>query len=338
MKKVIIIGGGFAGSYAAMKLEQKFKVTLIDNKNYFEFTPSILRTLVDSNHAKKIQIKHSQYLKKTNLIFNEVSNISDKLVETKKGRKYLYDYLIIASGSSYNRPIKEKNLVLADRTEELIESTEQLREANSVLIIGGGLVGVELAGEIVETFPKKKITLVQSNSEVIPRNHLKTRKQCKKYLESKGVEIIFNCKAKPLGNGGYLINTEKRKYDLSFSCVGINPNSDFIDSKLLDSRGFVKVNDHMQIIGKKNVFAIGDVNNEKEEKTAQVAEVQAKIAVQNIFNLEKGDSFVEYKHKETPLVISLGKKHGVFTYKNFSYFGIFPGLLKRIIEFKAMRR
>ena len=46
MKNVVIIGGGFAGSVCAKKLEQDFKVTLVDTEDYFEFTPSILRLAV----------------------------------------------------------------------------------------------------------------------------------------------------------------------------------------------------------------------------------------------------------------------------------------------------
>jgi apoptosis-inducing factor 2 len=338
MKKIVIIGGGFAGSYAAKKLEKKFDLTLIDSKDYFEFTPSILRIIVKPEHFEKIQIKHKEYLKNTKLILGKVSILGKGFVQTNIGEKHFYDYLIIASGSSYNKPIKDEGLILADRTEELIESTEKLREADSILIIGGGLVGIELAAEIIETFPKKKVTLVQANKELIPRNNKRTRVQCKNYLEKKGVKIIFNCKAKSCGKGEYLINNERKKYDLSFSCIGINPNSDFINKKMLDERGFVIVNDYMQVIGKEKIFSVGDVNNLKAEKTAQVAELQAKVVVNNILNLEKQKQLNKYFHEEKPLVISLGKKHGILTYKKISYFGLIPGILKSLIEIKAMRR
>ncbi len=55
MKRVVIVGGGFAGAYVARNLEKKFDVVLIDTKDYFEFTPSILRTIINPDHAKKIQ-------------------------------------------------------------------------------------------------------------------------------------------------------------------------------------------------------------------------------------------------------------------------------------------
>ena len=55
-KKLVIIGGGFAGSLVARNLEKEFNVTLIDTKPYFEFTPGILRTIVEPDHIKKVVI------------------------------------------------------------------------------------------------------------------------------------------------------------------------------------------------------------------------------------------------------------------------------------------
>ena len=68
MVKVCILGGGFAGSYIASKLENHFDVTLIDSKDYFEFTPGILRTVVKPTHSKKLQVLHKGYLKKAKFL------------------------------------------------------------------------------------------------------------------------------------------------------------------------------------------------------------------------------------------------------------------------------
>src|SRR3989344_147230 len=116
-KKVVIIGGGFAGSTAARKLENDFKVTLIDLKDYFEFTPSVLRTLVEPQHVEKIQVRHVQYLEKTQIIQEHVKDISTTEVHTAS-QVYPYDYLIIASGSRYESPIKEADMVIAGRSKE----------------------------------------------------------------------------------------------------------------------------------------------------------------------------------------------------------------------------
>jgi NADH dehydrogenase FAD-containing subunit len=53
-KKVVIVGGQFAGRKAFTLLEKDFDVTIIDSKEYFEFTPAALRAIVEPAHAAKI--------------------------------------------------------------------------------------------------------------------------------------------------------------------------------------------------------------------------------------------------------------------------------------------
>jgi NADH dehydrogenase FAD-containing subunit len=129
MKKLVIIGGGFAGSIVAKLLESRFNVVLIDTKSFFEFTPSVLRTIVVPNHIKKIQIPHRSYLKKSKIIVGEVSEVSDKFVKIR-GKKISFDYLIVTSGSSYSLPIKEKNIVNTARVSHLKKCYNKLLPIN----------------------------------------------------------------------------------------------------------------------------------------------------------------------------------------------------------------
>ena len=62
MKKIVVIGGGFAGSYIARELQKDFNVVLIDRKDYFEFTPGILRCLVEPEHLKNIKKIYHFYI------------------------------------------------------------------------------------------------------------------------------------------------------------------------------------------------------------------------------------------------------------------------------------
>src|SRR3989344_4286946 len=339
MKKIVIIGGGFAGAYIAKNLEDKFDVSLIDTKDYFEFTPGILRTIVEPKHVKKVQILHSHYLKKTKLYRNKVINISNGYVFFKMN-KINYDYLIICSGSSYNSHIKTQNLVIASRANELRDCYSRLNKARKILIIGGGLVGVELASEIATHYDNKEITIVDAGDRLISRNSLKASKYAEKFLTKRNVIIKYN--EFVVGNEirGFITNKQNRlKADIAFLCTGIKPNSDFLKdnfSKNINEKGYVKVNQYLQL--NENIFAAGDVNDVKEEKTAQNAEFHAKNIVDNLINLEEGKELVPYETNSRIMIISLGKWKGILDYKDFTLTGFIPGILKSLIERKTMRR
>ena len=128
---------------------------------------------------------------------------------------------------------------------------------------------------------------------------------------------------------------------MAFLCTGITPNYDFMKKSFrdkLNSKGFIKVNEHLQLEGYDNIFAVGDVSNRAEEKTAQNAERQARVVVKNIFALEKNGNLIQYHSKRTPLVISLGKCNGILSFGNFVLTGFIPALLKLFIEKREMRK
>lgn len=341
MKKIIILGGGFAGAYCARNLEKDFEVTLIDTKDYFEFTPSVLRTIVEPEHISKIQVLHRQYLHRASIIKEEVKSITPTAVRIKSA-SLPYDYLILCSGSTYNTPIKEKNLVLTSRAEELQEYAQHLKDAVTVLIIGGGLVGVELAAEIILAYPSKSITLVHAKSELMERNPAKAREYARTFLEQRGVKIMFNERVVSFGKKGYV--TDKGNIltaDLTFLCTGIKPNYEYMEkycSTSLNERQNICVNPFLQVQGYQHIFAAGDITNIPEEKTAQNSEQQAEVVVRNIYHLERNESPDEYHSQPRVMVINLGKWDGMLVYKNFVLRGIIPGILKRLIEWKTMRK
>ena len=341
MKRIVIIGGGFAGSTAAKMLEREFTVTLIDTKNYFEFTPGILRTVLEPAHMRKIQSLHTHYLHKATIITDTVTTVDEKVVQTKTS-SYPYDYLIIASGSSYNPPIKESCIVIATRAQHLREHHARLDKAQSVLIIGGGLVGVELAAEIIEHYPQKKVTIVHAGEKLIERTGEKAIRYATSFLKKRGVEIRYSERVTGADESGLLTNLGNAlNADMTFMCTGIVPNYEFMKPNLsatLNERNLIKVNESLRVEGLSNVFAVGDVNDRPVEKTAQNSERQAKLAVSNIRALEAQKPLTSYTSKPTPMVISLGKWHGIFVHKNFTLTGILPGFLKSFIEKKEMVR
>lgn len=344
MKRVVVIGGGFSGAIVAKKLENSFNVTLIDTKNYFEFTPSVLKTIIEPKHSKAIEVVHKDYLKKATIIKGEVKTVSDNeiIVSNNKKKKIKFDYLVIASGSKYNSPIKENNLFVSSRTGTFKKAHNEIDKAKNILIIGGGLVGTELAAEICTNYDCKNITIVHSKEYLMERQPKKARGYAESFLRDRGVKIIFNERAEKKKGTNYMTDGKtKIKTDVAFLCTGISSNSEFMKENfngLLNERNQIKVNSHLQVLGKENIFAAGDVTSIKEEKTAQNAEKQGHVVAENIIRLSQGRGLRKYDSEQRVMVISLGKFNGILTYNGFSFTGIIPGIMKKLIELKTMWR
>ncbi|PIN89465.1 hypothetical protein COU60_03655 [Candidatus Pacearchaeota archaeon CG10_big_fil_rev_8_21_14_0_10_34_76] len=339
MKRLVIIGGGFTGSLVAKALENRFQTTLIDTKDFFEFTPGILRLAIEPEHIKKLQNPHRDYLEKTKIIIDEVKYISKNSI-LLKNKKIPFDYLVIATGSKYISPIKDKEIIKTYTSKDILDNLNKIKKAKSIAIIGGGLVGVELAAELSTKHKNKKITIIHSRETLIERNYHKSIKKADSFLKRHDVKIIFNERAK--SKRGNIIITErgtKIPADLFFFCTGITPNSEFMKpsfSQAISEKGGIKVNQFLQVENQKNIFAGGDVTSIIEEKTAQSSERHAKTIVQNIINLENKFPLIEYKSVKRPMLISLGKYDGILEYKSLVITGFPAAIAKSLVEMKEL--
>ena len=250
MKKLVIIGGGFAGSYIARNLQYDMDVTLIDTKDYFEYTPGILKTIINPEHMYQIQKRHSDYLKKAKIVIGEVKEVSKNFVKVND-EKISFDYLVISSGSRYCFPIKEQNIVYAARAEHLIEASENLRKAKRVMIIGGGLVGIELSAEISDIYPEKEIILVEGGAKLAKRNNAKTSEYIKNFLKKKKVRIMLNRRISGSQLRAFITAGNKKiQKDMVFVCNGVIPNFEFMEKNFKDKLSylnFIDKNDYLQL-------------------------------------------------------------------------------------------
>ena len=340
MKKLVVIGGGFAGCLLAKKLQNEFDLTLIDTKDFFEYTPGILRVLVEPEHEKKLKISYNQYLKKIKIIKGLVKEVSPKFVLVNN-KQIQYDYLVISTGSRYQPKIKDMNVILSTTAEACMHCVEKIKSSKSILIVGGGLVGVELAGEITDHYKNKQITIVQSPSKLIERNPKKAQDYAEQFLKKRNVKIIYNERVIDKEKDTFVTTSNtKIQADICFLCVGITPNSELIKKHFktkLDSRSHILTNQHLQMESHNNIFILGDVNNIPEEKTGQAAEKQVNLAIKNLRLLSKNKTnLYSYKAKSKPLIISLGKYNGIFIYKNFVLTGLIPAFLKYLVEKKTL--
>ncbi|KAI9470940.1 MAG: hypothetical protein EXX96DRAFT_491054 [Benjaminiella poitrasii] len=337
-KKLVILGGGASGILIALKLmnTRNLVITLIDNKTFYEYTPGLCSVLYEETendfkrHFDMITFDYAPFLSKRNIKFvlGRIKALQDKKVYLYNERDPIdYDYVVICTGSSYADPWKtlpaNENEACMDsnsRFEFLRQHRERYLESNDILCIGAGPVGVELAAEIAYRKPEKKVTIVNATEVVLSSSPAEIGKNAQKILESKpSIHIVSNEMASETDTKGvYETNKSHIKFkpDLVYNCVGITPNTDFMDGVWLNEKKQIIVDEALRVPGTEHVFAVGDVNSFDELKMYYTAEMQAIHFARNmrrIMTKKEGEEveLIPY-HGSTPnMVVSMGPTHGV---------------------------
>eukprot|EP00027_Filamoeba_sp_ATCC50430_P009220 CAMPEP_0168560460 /NCGR_PEP_ID=MMETSP0413-20121227/11073_1 /TAXON_ID=136452 /ORGANISM="Filamoeba nolandi, Strain NC-AS-23-1" /LENGTH=410 /DNA_ID=CAMNT_0008591765 /DNA_START=79 /DNA_END=1308 /DNA_ORIENTATION=- len=347
-KSLVILGGGYAGTNAASSLEEYFNVTLIDNKPYFEFTPSKLRLLQHPEHYKQVQKPHDEYLLSTNIVQDHVVKVSGTKVSCKHC-EIDYDYLIVCTGARYSENLFSTPLgksvdtikasVVSARAQDIEKYSSAVESSHSILVIGGGAVGVELAAELVERWKDKTITIVNSQQNLLAKSPARAIDYAEQYFKRNCVTVLVN--ERVISAQGKQFKTTSGKVieaDLAFLCTGNIPNTDFLKDTELEQHvnafGYIQVNEYLQIPEHGNVFAAGDVTDipEEEEKLCQTAGAEIALVISNIWNMENGKPLQKFRARKFPMLVSLGRYDCVFMYRGWTLCGLFPAMMKEFVE------
>ncbi len=332
LPRVVIVGGGFCGLSCARRLRGKAEVVLVSDHSFFEFTPGVPRLLTDSSERKGLRIDLRKALPKAQIVIGECTRITPSAVFV--GRQELpYDYCVVCRGAEY--PIGMKSALTVKTGEQALRAAPIIEGAKRILVVGGGLVGVEVAGELC-TKTDAEITVVQPGTRLIERNPAKASDVVHSFLKKRGAKVIFGEKI-VRGEKDVFFTDKGRSIgaDVCLWCAGIKTDASLLSehfASAITGKGAVKTNEFLQVEGYGSVFAGGDVTAMSEEKTAQNAERHGRLIAQNVLRHRKDLPLVPYGHFVGPLVISLGDWRGVFVWKSFVWSGIVPAAMKRAIE------
>ncbi len=182
-KKVVIVGANFAGLACAMKLSSQFAVTVIDSSPCFEFLPNIHELLSGVKTPELLRLPRARILQRLGHRFVEqtVSSIDpgNAVVKTERGERFNFDACVVAVGGVNNtRGIpgaKEFALPFksVDDCAHIRKQLDKLAAAGdgmSVVIVGGGLEGVEALGEILRGYrhlPNLTVQLVEAGDVLL---------------------------------------------------------------------------------------------------------------------------------------------------------------------------
>ncbi len=172
---VVIVGGGYAGVALAQALDASglFRVLVIERKKYFFHNIGGMRAAVTSTFTDHVVLPYHGLLRRGWFVHGDVTRIEKDGVHMygrPPDQPIRFKYLVIATGSSYAFPAKVAFTTRSELVASYVASAQRMTEASHIVIVGGGPVGCELAGELVDRFgTTKQITLVHPHPFLIFR-------------------------------------------------------------------------------------------------------------------------------------------------------------------------
>lgn len=327
LKRVVVIGGGYGGTAVAKALDKNFDVTLIEKRERFFHNAGALRAAVDAGWLSKLFIPYDHLLKQGAVVNSRVVEANPDEVVLEDGRRLPFDYLVLATGSTYPFPAKMASDKVAASAASVRLVNERVAQAKNILLIGAGSVGIELAGEIASRYPGKSVTLLEPGERLLPAFSPQLGERLYQGLQQLGVKVLFGERlvTPPAAtNASGLTQPPMQTYltqkgtpitaDVYFVCYGLQLNSEYLQPRLaevLDERKQVRVNRHLQVAGYDHIFAVGDLVNTGEAKLINVAEAHARVVAENIQRLAAGNaSLAEHQPRVAMMVVSLGTTGG----------------------------
>ncbi|MEA3247679.1 MAG: NAD(P)/FAD-dependent oxidoreductase [Gemmatimonadota bacterium] len=360
LPRVVIIGGGFGGLWAARAFRgEQVRVTVVDRTNHHLFQPLLYEVALAGLAPSDITIPIRWALRRdrhAEVVLGEVTRIdvASKAVLVDGTLRIPYDFLIVAAGSRHayfghdawetDAPglksiedaleIRRRFLLAFERAERADNAAD--REALSTLVIvGGGPTGVELAAtasEIVrKALPrdfrrvdtrKSRIILVEAGPRLLPSFPEKLGARARRDLEALGVDVRLGVPVSAVDARGVAVGAEQIEARTVFWAAGNAASPLARDLGVpLDRVGRVIVNDDLSVPGHPGVFVVGDLALTKRPDgtplpgVAQVAMQGGRHAARNVMRLIRHGPTRPFRYRNLGDMATIGRNRAV---------GVFP--------------
>lgn len=368
-KRVVIVGCGFAGLTLGKKLKKSgFQVVILDKHNYHQFPPLFYQVasagLEESSilfPLRKIFQQHEDYhLRKVEVRSVDSAN---NTLSTSSG-EIDYDYLVLAHGATNNffgsdqmqkhskgmKTIAEvldlRNSLLMNFENALTaQNTEEREMLMTIVIIGGGPSGVEIAGAIAEMnkyvlqkdYPefkeiRAKIYLVEAVDRVLSSMTEKSSDKARSFLEKMGVTVFTKTRATGCDERTVFLDSgQKINTGMIIWTAGITGNTiEGISRDCFTRSRRILVDGTSKVNGYSNIFALGDISLQTEAnypkghpQVAQVAIQQAKLLAANLVRLQSNRPLKEFRYNDLGTMATVGRHLAVVELPTVRFQGVF---------------
>jgi NADH:ubiquinone reductase (H+-translocating) len=295
-KRILILGGGFAGAYTAKHLEKKLsghadaEVMLVAQENFLLFTPMLHEAAGSEVEVTAIVQPLRKMLGKIDAIDLAGKKVRVLHENFPQGFDLSYDHLVLAIGAVtnfYRTPgLEEHALTMKTLGDAILlrnsvidaletadnESNEMERKTSlTVVVTGGGFAGVETVGAVndllqgaMKFYPNltqdmRRVVLVHADEVILPELSASLGRYAQEKLRSRGVEILLKRRVTGYdGNEATLDDGTRIPTRMLVWTAGITPAPLLSTLPCTRERGRVVADDCLQVAGWPGVWALGD--------------------------------------------------------------------------------
>lgn len=354
--RVVIVGAGFGGLRVAHRLRgAPVRVTVIDRHNYHTFIPLLYQVATAGLEPEEIAQPVRRILRdaansRFRLATVTAVDLKRRLV-ISDGDSLTYDYLVLAAGSVTNFFGMESVAGATSALREL-DDAESLRdrvltaleraaneddparaaELMTIVIVGGGPTGVELAGALAELhrhalprdFPEldlwaARIILLEAAGTLLPGMPAPMQREAKRQLLRMGVEVRLNTAVSNADEGGVTLKGGEQVAAGAIAWVAGMRASPLAEALPVerDAAGRLVVGESLQLPGYPQVYAIGDIahvghpNRPPHPMLAPVAIQQGNHVAANILRQIAGKAPRRFHYRDRGTMVTIGRSAAV---------------------------
>ena len=359
--QIVVLGGGFAGVYAARRLEKLFagrddiQILLVSRDNFLLMTPLLFEVCSGKLEMSACSISIREFLRRVEFIGASVEaiDLDRRLVLVSSGannqRELRYDHLVLALGSLTNTSriagselaftfktladaILLRNYVIERMERAEVESDASLRRRElTFVVIGGGLVGVEVFGElsafmdeVLRYYPRIRrdeirMHLLEAGQRIMPEISERLATYSARVLSARvGVIIRTNAPVERITPGCVHLKDEVLEASTIILSAGTIPSPTVAKLPLeKDAHGKILVDATMRCKQRPELWALGDCASIPDPEgrpypeLAQHAMREATVAAENIYAAINGTPLRPFVYKTKGIMASLGHHRGV---------------------------
>lgn len=295
-RKIVILGGGFAGLQLARRLDYKlFDITLIDQNNFHQFQPLFYQVATARLEPSAISFPLRKIFQNNPNVHVRLATVerlipNHKIVVTSEGN-FNYDFLVIATGcrtnffgnkkiERYAFPMKstQDSIALRNRIllnfEESIMPNANIEELLNFVIAGGGPTGVELAGALIEMkknvlpkdypnidFSSLTIYLIEGANSTLASMSTVSQQASISYLQNMGVVVMTQSLIEDFdGTTVYIKGGKEIRTKNLIWAAGVMGNvPQGLEHAIIMRGNRIKVDEYNKVLGEAAIYAIGDV-------------------------------------------------------------------------------